>query len=355
MEYRQADQTRAGWARAMSQYLPLDRLTPWLTANIDGFLGPISVSTFGVGQSNPTFGLTTPAGKFVLRGKPVGDLLPSAHAVDREFRILSALYPTGFPVPRPIALCEDATVTGSIFYVMELVDGRVLRNGRLDGMSPGERRAIYEALPDTLAALHRLEPGEIGLSDYGRPGNYYERQLDRWSRQYQSACIDGGCPEMANLIIRLPSAIPKIDRMSIVHGDFRLDNMVLDHSAAQVRAVLDWELSTLGDPLGDLAFMLISWIAPAHLTPNNSGFADQEPHVLGIPTLDEIVARYARAAGRIDLPQLEWRLAFNLFRLAAIYEGIAARARAGNATGADAASYGDRVAPLAALARRYLI
>ena len=333
--------------------LPPDGLIAWLEQNLPGFEGPVTLSGFGVGQSNPTYRLTARSGDYVLRRKPPGALLASAHAVDREFRILGALRPAGYPVPEVFAYCADESIIGSVFYVMELVDGRVLRNGSLPGMSPAERRATYEALADTLAALHRIDPDSIGLGDYGRPGNYYERQLDRWSRQYRAARIVPNAA-MDALMERLPQTVPEVALPTIVHGDFRLDNLVLDATAPRVKAVLDWELSTLGDPLGDLAFMLISWVAPAHLTPNDSGFGDRNPEELGIPSLAEIVARYARARG-IDRPlALDWRIAFNLFRLAAIYEGISARAREGNATGSDASAYADRIGPLAEIGLRML-
>ena len=333
----------------MNDMLPMAPLQEWLEAHIAGFAGPLTVDTFGIGQSNPTFRLSTPQRDYVLRRKPAGELLPSAHAVDREYRVIGALHDAGFPVPRAYALCEDPSVIGSIFYVMELVEGRVLRDGRLPGMIPTERRQTYEALVDALASLHALDPHAIGLGDYGRPGNYYERQLARWSRQYRAGA-DRPVAAMETLMARLPASTPPLAAATIVHGDFRLDNLVLDSNAPRVRAVLDWELSTLGDPLADLGFLLISWVAPMHLTPNNSGFADQNPAQLGIPALEEMVARYAGARGiaRVDAP--EWYIAFNLFRLAAIYQGIAARAQAGNATGADAESYAGRIEPLARIA-----
>jgi aminoglycoside phosphotransferase (APT) family kinase protein len=333
----------------MADGLPLDRLEPWLAEHVPGFRGPLSISTFGVGQSNPTYRLESPSGAYVLRRRPPGNLLPSAHAVDREFRVISALAPTGFPVPHAWALCTETEVIGSIFYVMDLVDGRILKDGALPDLTPEQRGSIYYMLTDTIADLHRIEPDAVGLSDFGRPGNYYARQIERWTKQYR-ASNPSHLPAMEALIERLPLNVPDMPRICIVHGDFRLDNLVLSHDLGRVEAVLDWELSTLGDPLSDLAYFLLSWVMPRALSPNDSGFADHDPDALGIPSRQEIIARYAQRSGSSALTGIDWRIAFNLFRLAAIYQGIAARSSAGNAVRSDAASYGSRVAPLAELA-----
>jgi aminoglycoside phosphotransferase (APT) family kinase protein len=225
-------------------------LDAWLMANVDGYEGPLTINQFKGGQSNPTYQLVTPKRKYVLRKKPAGKLLPSAHAVDREFRVISALHPTGFPVARSYALCTDDNVLGAMFYVMEMVEGRVLWNGALPELSPQERRALYEHKIKTLAQLHNTDHVAIGLADFGKAGNYFARQIDRWSKQYKLSETES-IDEMNRLIEWLPQTIPPGERTSIVHGDYRLDNLVIHESEPRVIAVLDWELSTLGDPLGD--------------------------------------------------------------------------------------------------------
>src|SRR5690606_3106487 len=250
-----------------------------------------------------------------------GVLLASAHAVDREFTVISALHAQGFPVARPYALCTDEAVIGSIFYVMDKVEGRVFWDMQLPGLQPAERRAIYEAQTDTLAALHAFDPAAIGLSDYGKPGNYFARQVGRWTKQYRASEI-APIPAMDRLIAFLPDSLPPEGPTRIVHGDFRLDNMILDPVEARVRAVLDWELSTLGDPMADFSYLLIAWVIPASL---RNGLAGADLKELGIPSVEETVERYAEKTGTAPPQNLDWLFAYNLFRLAAICQGIAGR------------------------------
>ncbi len=321
-------------------------LDAWLTANVVGYAGPLTVRQFKGGQSNPTYELATPGATYVLRRKPPGVLLPSAHAVDREFTVISALHTQGFPVARPHALCTDDSVIGSMFYVMDKVEGRVFWDLKLPGLQPSERRAIYEAQTDTLAALHRFDPAQIGLADYGKPGNYFGRQVARWTKQYRASETQP-IVAMDRLIDFLPQSLPADGPTRIVHGDFRLDNLILAPDAAQVRAVLDWELSTLGDPMADFSYLLIGWVIPASLR-NGLGGADLE--ALGIPTIEETVERYAAATGTPAPANLDWLFAYNLFRLAAICQGIAGRVRDGTAASAQARTMAAQVEPLSAAA-----
>ena len=318
-------------------------LDQWLKAHVEGYAGPLTLRQFKGGQSNPTYELLTPTGAYVLRRKPPGALLPSAHAVDREFTVISALHRQGYPVARPWALCTDDSVIGSMFYVMDKVEGRVLWDLKLPGMEPARRRAIYESQVDTLAALHAFDPAAIGLSDYGRPGNYFERQVGRWTKQYRASEIDP-IPAMDRLIEFLPSTLPPDGPTRIVHGDFRLDNMILAPDGPQVRAVLDWELSTLGDPMADFSYLLIAWVIPA--TARN-GLAGADLEALGIPSVAETVERYAKLTGNSPA-NLDWLLAYNLFRLAAICQGIAGRVRDGTAASSHARAMADQVPMLAA-------
>ncbi|MGE0596037.1 MAG: phosphotransferase family protein [Hyphomonadaceae bacterium] len=324
-------------------------LTRWLAHNVEGFEGPLAINQFKGGQSNPTYQLVTPAKKYVLRKKPGGKLLPSAHAVDREFRVISALYPTGFPVARPYALCSDDAVLGAMFYVMDMVEGRVLWDGALPELGKDDRRAIYENKIATLARLHNSDPAAIGLGDYGKPGNYFARQIDRWSKQYKLSETDK-IDEMDALIAWLPVSIPPGERTSIVHGDYRLDNLILHENEPRVIAVLDWELSTLGDPLGDFTYYLMNWAMP-HDGRASLGGLDLEP--LGIPTRDEAVQLYCNLTGRDGIASLDWYFAYNAFRLAAILQGIAGRVRDGTAASAHATQMIQRIRPLANAAYAY--
>ena len=318
-------------------------LDAWMRETIDGYAGPLTIRQFRGGQSNPTYELTTPGKAYVLRRKPPGALLPSAHAVDREFRVISALHAQGYPVARPHALCTDDAVVGSMFYVMDRVDGRVLWDLKLPGMGPGERRAIYESQVDTLAALHRFDPDAIGLGDYGRPGNYFERQVGRWTKQYRASEIDP-VPAMDRLIDFLPATVPPEAPARIVHGDFRLDNLILEPDGPAVKAVLDWELSTLGDPMADFSYLLIAWVIPAA---QRNGLAGADLEALGIPSIEETVERYADKAGIGRPENLDWLFAYNLFRLAAICQGIAGRVRDGTAASPQARSMAAQVPLLA--------
>ena len=319
------------------------RLAEWLADNVMGFTGPLTIRQFKGGQSNPTYEITTPARTYVLRRKPPGTLLASAHAVDREFRVISALHAQGYPVARPWALCTDDDVIGSMFYVMDKVDGRIFWDLKLPGMEPAERRAIYDAQVDALAALHRFEPEAIGLGDYGRPGNYFERQVGRWTKQYRASETDP-IPAMDRLIEFLPATLPAQGPTRVVHGDFRLDNLILHPERAEVRAVLDWELSTLGDPMADFSYLLIAWVIPAT---ERNGLAGADLTALGIPSVAETVARYAARTGAPAPENLDWLFAYNLFRLAAICQGIAGRVRDGTAASAQARAMGAQAPVLA--------
>ncbi len=312
--------------------LDLDRLAAWMTANVARFVGPLSYAKFAGGQSNPTYRLSSPSGDYVLRRKPFGPLLPSAHAVDREYRVIAGLHPTGFPVPRPYGLCEDPDLIGSAFYVMELVVGRTLWDGTLPDMTPPQRRAHYDAITDTLAALHNVDYGAAGLEAYGKPGNYFERQVGRWTKQYRASETEH-MDSVERLIEWLPATLPQQTRTSIVHGDYRIDNMIFAPDRPKVIAVLDWELSTLGDPLADFSYYLMSWVTKPE---GRSGVEGKTGPETGIPTVEEIVARYCAATRRDGVPDLNWYFAYNLFRLTGIVQGIKKRIVDGTASSAQA-------------------
>ena len=321
------------------------RLASWLQTNVEGFAGPLDVRQFKGGQSNPTYQLSTPSARYVMRRKPMGHLLPSAHAVDREFKVISALNTTGFPVPRAYALCTDEGVIGSMFYVMEMVEGRILWDLSLPASTPSERHAIHMAALRTLAELHNTDYCAIGLADFGRPGNYMARQISRWTKQYKASethHIDA----MERLIEWLPSTVPPDDQTSIVHADYRLDNMILHPTESRVVAVLDWELSTLGNPLADFTYVLMQWV-------NGSLAAIPDLAARGIPTMDEYIAEYCRLTGRSELPDLNWYFAYNSFRLAGILQGIVGRVRDGTANSPQAAEMAARVPLLAEAAWRF--
>jgi aminoglycoside phosphotransferase (APT) family kinase protein len=307
--------------------------------NVEGYEGPLEVRQFKGGQSNPTYQLVTPGRTYVLRRKPPGKLLPSAHAVDREFRVISALYPTGFPVARPFALCQDEAVIGTMFYVMDMVEGRILWDQTLPAYPPAERHAIHMAALKTLADLHNTDWRAIGLEGFGRPGNYMARQIDRWTKQYK-ASETVRIEAMERLIAWLPGTVPADDQTTIVHADYRLDNMVMHPTEARVIAVLDWELSTLGNPLADFTNLLMQWV-------NGSISTVGDLAAYGIPTLDEYVAEYCRLTGRSGLTDLDWYFAYNIFRLAGIIQGIVGRVRDGTANSPQAAAMADRVPALA--------
>jgi len=311
---------------------------------IPGVSGPVSLSKFPGGQSNPTYRVETANGTYVLRRKPFGPLLPSAHAVDREYRLISALHPAGFPVARPFALCEDDSVIGSMFYIMEHVEGRSLADGSLPGETPQTRRAMYRALVETLAQLHNFDPETIGLGDYGRPGNYFVRQVGRWTKQYRAAQTDD-VPEVEKLIAYLPDTVPEQTRTSVIHGDYRIDNAMFAPDGPQILAVLDWELSTLGDPLADFTYLAMQWGLPAG--GGGAGLLGVDFEASGIPDLDEVVGLYCELTGRQGVPELNWYFAYNLFRLVGIVQGIKKRIIDGNASSDKAEATVARLVPLA--------
>lgn len=320
-------------------------LGAWLEANVEGFSGPYTLTKFPSGQSNPTYKITATSGEYVLRRKPFGQLLPSAHAVDREYRLLSALYPLQFPVPEPLALCGDPDIIGAIFYVMELAKGRPYSDGALPDFDPATRHRMYEQLVDTLADLHTIDPVAADLGDFGKPGNYFERQVMRWTRQYRDSETDY-IPEMERLIAFLPETLPEQSRTAIVHGDYRIDNVVFDGDGT-LTAVLDWELATLGDPLADFSYLAMQWVMPAD---GGAGLAGLDLPTLGIPTLDEVVKRYSERSGVPVVNKLDWYFAYNLFRLAGIVQGIKKRVLDGTASHAQAAEMAKRVPMLASAA-----
>ena len=317
-------------------------LSEWLAANVASFAEPFTITKFPSGQSNPTYRIVSAAGEMVLRRKPFGKLLPSAHAVDREYRLLAALHPLGFPVPEPLAICTDESVIGAIFYVMEAAKGRSYANGALPEFDRATRRRMYEQLVDTLADLHVIDPEAVGLSDFGKPGNYFERQVMRWTRQYRDSETDY-LPEMERLIGFLPETLPQQSRSSIVHGDYRIDNVLFDGDGT-LTAVLDWELATLGDPLADFSYLAMQWMMPAD---GGAGLAGLDLASLDIPTVQEIAARYSERSGVPVSGKLDWYFAYNLFRLAGIVQGIKKRVLDGNASHPQAAEMAKRVPMLA--------
>ena len=319
------------------------KLAAWMTANVAGFKGPVTARKFAGGQSNPTYRLDAKSSSYVLRRKPLGVLLPSAHAVDREYKVIAGLHPTGFPVAKPYGLCTDDSVIGSWFYIMDMVEGRTFWDGAMPGSNPAERRATYEAMIDTLAALHNIDVEAAGLSDFGKPGNYFERQVARWTKQYRLAETEV-MPEMEQLIAWLPKTLPEQTRTSVVHGDYRIDNMIFDANEAKVLAVLDWELSTLGDPLADFTYVAMAWVTE---NGGRSGVMDIDRAGLGIPELDEMVTRYCAATARDGVPDMNWYFAYNFFRLAGIIQGIKKRVIDGTANSAHAQAMAERVSPLA--------
>ena len=320
-------------------------LGTWLAANVEGFSGPFTLTKFPSGQSNPTYRIAATSGDYVLRRKPFGQLLPSAHAVDREYRLLSALHPLAFPVPEPLALCDDPDVIGAIFYVMEMARGRPYADGALPDFDPPTRGRMYAQLVDVLADLHAIDPEKAELSDFGRPGNYFERQVARWTRQYRDSETDY-LPEMERLISFLPATLPEQSRTSIVHGDYRIDNVVYDGDGT-LTVVLDWELATLGDPLADFSYLAMQWMMPAD---GGAGLGGLDLAELGIPALEQIVERYSVRSGVPVADKLDWYFAYNLFRLAGIVQGIKKRVIDGTASSANAAEMAKRVPTLAGAA-----
>jgi aminoglycoside phosphotransferase (APT) family kinase protein len=323
------------------------RLEAYLQSHLPQFQGPLTVRQFKGGQSNPTYLLETPAQRYVLRRKPPGRLLPSAHAVDREFRVISALHAQGFPVAEPLLYCADEVVAGTPFYVMAHVEGRVLWEPHMPDASTAERAAVYDAMNATLARLHSFEPAAIGLADFGRGENYVVRQVERWSKQYRASQTEP-IDEMERLIAWLPAHLPPPAPVRLVHGDYRLDNIILAPDASRVLAVLDWELSTLGDPLADLAYHLMQWDMPPSDTVAGVGtLLGHDLARLGIPSRADYVDAYVVRTGLDPRPHLAVYLAYNFFRLAAILQGIVGRVRDGTATSENAAGMAPLVRPLA--------
>ena len=331
------------------------KLAAWLEANVAGYEGPVEVFQFKGGQSNPTYRLDTPAKRYVLRRKPFGKLLPSAHAMDREFRVISALHKAGFPAPKTYGLCTDDGVIGAMFYVMEMVAGRIFWDPTLPTLAPAERRALYEAEVATLAQLHNYDPASIGLGDYGKPGNYFARQVERWSRQYRASETEK-IEAMERLMEFLPRTVPAQERVSVVHGDYRMDNMIFDAREPKVIAVLDWELSTLGDPLADFSYFLMGWLMPpATQGAGSSGLAGVDLNAMGIPTMEEATTLYCKLTNREGIPDLDWYSAFNMFRLTAILQGIAGRVRDGTAASTQATETIKRIGSLSDAALHFAI
>jgi len=331
--------------KAVADALKFDQraLENWMDQHVEGFAGPLTVEQFKGGQSNPTYKLTTPRHSYVLRRKPPGKLLPSAHAVEREYQVMKALGAQGFPAPHMHALCEDESVIGTAFYVMDFVEGRIFWDAYLPDLAPAERAALYDASNATLAQLHAIDVEAAGLSDYGRPGNYFERQIARWTKQYKAAETTP-IAAMDRLIEWLPAHAPAQERISVVHGDYRLDNMIFHPTDPRVIAVLDWELSTLGDPLADFTYQLMQWRTPREI---RSGFLGVDLKALGIPTEDEYVAAYCRRTGRDGIENLDFYFVYNIFRLAGIAQGVYARSVQGNASNERARELGALVAPMA--------
>lgn len=342
--------------RALTQPMDISALQDWLTREVPGFAGPLTVEQFKGGQSNPTYKLITPGAQYVMRSKPapVAKLLPSAHAIEREFTVMRALAGSDVPVPQMLALCEDEAIIGRAFYIMEFVQGRVMWDQSLPGASNAERTAIYDEMNRVIAALHKVDVKAVGLEQYGKPGNYFERQIGRWSKQYQ-ASITGPNEAMDRLIDWLPQHIPASARdereVSIVHGDYRLDNLVFHPTEPRVLAVLDWELSTLGHPLADFSYHCMSW----HIRQSGAarGLGGVDLAGLGIPDELSYVRRYCERTGRGDAATVmkDWNfyLAYNLFRIAAILQGIAKRVEDGTASSARAREAAAGAVPMAAL------
>ncbi len=327
------------------------RLAEYLAAHLPGFAGPLTVKQFQGGQSNPTYLLTTPDRRYVMRSKPgpTAKLLPSAHAIEREFRVMRALRPQGMPVPEVLLLCEDEAVIGRAFFLMEHVDGRIFWEQSLPGLAAAERGAIYDEMNRVIAALHSVDVERAGLADYGKAGNYFARQIGRWSKQYRASETEA-IEAMDRLIEWLPRHVPPGDETTVVHGDFRLDNLIFDRSEARVLAVIDWELSTLGHPLADFSYLCISW----HIPPGAfRGIAGLDLAALGIPTEADFIRRYCQRTRRGGIEHWNFYLAYNLFRIAAILQGVYRRALEGMASADNALAAGANARALAQIGWQY--
>ncbi|MEJ5979177.1 phosphotransferase family protein [Novosphingobium sp. PS1R-30] len=309
-------------------------LAAWMTRNVEGFEGPLLVEQFNGGQSNPTYRLTGANARYVLRRKPPGPLVKGAHDVAREARVQQALADSDVPVAPILGLCEDPEVLGSEFYVMALVEGRIFWDAGFGEVAPAERAAYLDEMNRVMAALHRVDYQAAGLAHHGRPGNYFARQVARWSRQYQEDELAGRDPGMDALVAWLPGAIPASEETTLIHGDFRCDNLIFHPSEPRILAVLDWELSTLGHPLADFAYHAMFYTMPPDIV---AGLGGQDPRALGLPTESEYLAAYCRRTGRQAIPDWDFYIAFNYFRLAAIFHGIRGRVLRGTAANAEAA------------------
>ncbi len=329
MNNQTPNQTQVGQVRSNHRF-DEHALGIWMRANVEAFEAPLEVRQFTRGASNPTFLLAAGAKRWVLRKKPPGTLLPSAHQVDREFRVMKALGGAGFPVPRMRVLCEDEAVIGTAFYVMDFMDGRIFRDARMPGLSPTERAALYDDLNATLARLHKIDFEALGLADYGRPGSYFERQIGRWTKQYRGAQTQT-IEEMERLIEVLPTRLPADDEVAITHGDYRPENVMFHATEPRVVAVLDWELSTLGHPLADLAYNCILYHSHSESWGSLVGV---ELAPAGIPTESEYVGAYCARTGRKEIEDFDFYLAFSIFRLASIGQGVFRRNLDGIGTGA---------------------
>lgn len=327
-----------------TEYAPAS-LDAWLEAALPGYRGPGTLKKCGFGQSNPTFKLSSPSGDYIFRRKPFGRLVPKAHAIEREFRVLRALEHSSVPVPKAFVLCKDPAVIGTAFYVMEFVNGRIFYDQRLPGLSATERTAIFDAMNEVVSDLHRIQPNDVDLSDFGRGEGFLSRQVATWTRQYNAS--EGNTIEaMDSLSSWLPSHLPPEQPTRIFHGDLLINNMVFHPTEPRVIALLDWELSTLGDPLADLAHHMMVWRIPQNLF---RGLAGADSDIIGIPPEDEYICRYLARTGRTEIPHWNFYLAFSLFRIAAILHGIWNRAQSGQASAPDAEEVGRQARPLAEL------
>ena len=326
--------------------LKLEALAAWLAENVAHFKGPLAARRFKGGQSNPTYLLETPGKRYVLRRKPSGRLLPSAHAIEREFQVTRALASAGFPVAAPLARCADEAVIGTAFFVMEHAEGRIFWEPQAPGLAADERASLFDAMNKTIAQLHSLDHAVLGLGDFGKPEGYVARQVARWTRQYRASETEA-IAEMEDLIAWLPQALPRQAGTAVVHGDFRLDNCIIHPAEPRILAVLDWELSTLGDPLADFTYHLMQWFMPVSESGSGVGSLVGHENDPGIPGIDAYISSYMTRTHRTGLPELNVYLAYNFFRLAAILQGILGRVRDGTAANDDAAAMAQNVVPLA--------